>query len=106
MKAVLAYLGKEKILCIFEFAEVLSSQIIIGSANRKEYMVRKWQIRKLLHLRKVRKSKKRLSPLICGLVICRTFLRTAHLCNLYIYVNIINKHLEEKNLGSGLHGGD
>ncbi len=58
MKAVLAYLGKEKNYVFFLFAEVLSSQKIIGSANRKEYMVRKWQIRKLLHLRKVRKSKK------------------------------------------------
>ncbi len=52
-KAVSTYICKENNYVI---AEVLSAQKITGSANRRQYMVRKSQIRKLLHLRKVRKS--------------------------------------------------
>ncbi len=48
----------------------------------KIYVFRKSQIRKLKHLRKIRKSMKiYLSPQICGFAICGTYVRTAHLCN-------------------------
>ncbi len=51
----------------------------LKSANHKQKdRVRKSQIRKVPHLRKVRKSFKLLNPQTCGFVICRTYLRTAH----------------------------
>ncbi len=63
----------------FKFAKKL------GSANRKptnyksanhKNGVRKSQIRKVLHLRKVRKSLNYLSPQICGFASYGTYLQT------------------------------
>jgi hypothetical protein len=54
------------------------------SANFWNVSVIKSQIRKLLHLRKVRKSKN----IICGFAICGTYLRTAHLRLYVLYCNV------------------
>jgi hypothetical protein len=73
MKAVRAYVFKEK---NYVFADL---QKIIGSANRKKYMIRKSQIRKLLHLRKVHKYKTKLIPQFSDLRFAELFVDRPHL---------------------------
>jgi hypothetical protein len=75
MKAFEAYIWKNKIM----YVRIIRSEKIANLQITKNYMVRKSQIRKLPHLRKVLKTKK-ISPQTCGFTICGTYFRTAHLC--------------------------
>jgi hypothetical protein len=72
----------------FQLAKKLGSanpkSIMYKFANHQKDWVRKSQIRKVPHLRKVCKSKNYFNPKIWGFAVCGTYLRTAHLCSCHI----------------------